>query len=93
MSNHEGSHMLNAVLKLLKDEYNFFENGRTPRHKSRVLFIKQVLSIGCSADCNDGEILEGLGRYLNYCYLCKSSTADINEGDDICNKCYDEHYS
>jgi len=91
MSNHEGSHMLYAVLKLLKDEYDFFENIST--QESRVDFINKILSIGCSADCNDGEILKGLAKYLNYCYLCKSSTADINEGRDICNKCYDEHYS
>ena len=54
MSNHEGSHMLNAVLKLLKDEYNFFENIST--QELRIDFINKILSIGCSADCNDGEI-------------------------------------
>jgi len=82
----EGSYMLNAVLKLLKDEYNFFENVST--RESRVDFINKILSIGRSANCNDEEILKGLAKYLNYCYLCKSSTADINEGDDICNNCY-----
>lgn len=86
MSNHERSKMLNAVLKLLKDEYDFFENIST--QESQIDFINKILSIGRSANCTDGVILEGLGRYLNYCYLCKSSTADINEGDDICNNCY-----
>jgi len=56
MSNHNGSYMLNHVLKLM-DEYRLFEHlGREQTQQ----FVLQVLQLGWRNDCNNSEILEGI---------------------------------
>ena len=84
MSNHSGSFMLNSVLRLLDDHYNFFA---TLNKEETLKFIKKIIQIGISEDCNDGEILDEIGKKLGICYSCIEFTADINE-DGICAKCY-----
>ena len=84
MSNHDGSYMLNEVLSLLQDEYAFFDNIEA---KTREEFIIKILKLGGGHDCNNGEILSNLGKKLEFCYYCKSSTKDFDADSDICNKC------
>lgn len=84
MSNHSGSFMLNNVLRLLDDHYNFFA---TLNKEETLKFVKKIIQIGISEDCNDSEILDEIGKKLGICYMCMEVAADINE-DGICAKCY-----
>ncbi len=84
MSNHSGSYMLNEVLLLLKNQYNFFENMD---QESRKKFIIKILNIGDDSDCNPGEILDALGKSLEFCYCCNESTKNFDEDNDICKEC------
>ena len=87
MSNHGASYMLNEVLTLLKDDYGFFDNMQ---QTTREEFIIKILELGYNYDCNDGEILDQLGKSLQFCYYCGKSTKDFDEDSDICKKCCEE---
>ena len=84
MSNHSGSMMLNQVLFLLKDEYDFFVNIDS---KIKASFLSDVLTIGYDYDCNDGEILQDLGQELEFCYSCHEIDTEFEEEGDICKNC------
>lgn len=82
MSNHDGSYMLNEVLKLL-DRYEFFNTiGKGKTHS----FISQILKLSQHYDCNEGEILEEIGKKLGICYYCGNYASNLAE-DGVCLKC------
>lgn len=82
MSNHAGSYQLNDVLKLLH-AYRFFDT----LEKERILsFIKSIVEIGNAYDCNNGEILDEIGKELGICYYCINFADEIDEGG-VCVKC------
>lgn len=83
MSNHSGSFMLNKVLRLLDDNYNFFD---TLKKEEILKFIKKTIDIGAYADCNNGEILDEIGKKLGICYMCIKFVDNIDEVG-ICPKC------
>ena len=81
MSNHSGSHMLNAVLNVL-DENNVFQFlGKEKTLK----FLKSIRNIGLDYDCNDGEVLDEIGEKLKVCYTCWDYSDFLEDG--ICNEC------
>jgi hypothetical protein len=84
MSNHSGSHMLNAVLSLLKDKYDLLNN--MPQDKL-VALLTDVIAIGDRYDCNEGEILHKLGQDLKFCYYCMKHQEDFPPNSDICTSC------
>lgn len=85
MSNHSGSYMLNAVLHLLnEEEYDFFN---TIGKDKTLSFIKSILRLGTHDDCNEGEILEGIGEKLGICYGCEQYADAFEHG--LCLKCND----
>ncbi|NRB10622.1 MAG: hypothetical protein HRU35_03275 [Rickettsiaceae bacterium] len=88
MSNHDGSEMLNSVLFLLKDKYNFFNEIS---EEDRVKFISEIIKIGNCYDCSHGEIMENLGKDLKFCYTCRKATQDFEQGYDICGKCKNKY--
>jgi hypothetical protein len=66
MSNHDGSYMLNTVIKPL-DQYEFF---RIAGKEKTQTFISELLRLSWDWDCNRGEILEDIGEKLMICYAC-----------------------
>jgi len=81
MSNHSGSYMLNDVLDTAKDMGIFEAIGK---EKTRE-FVLKMIEIGEKNDCNDGEILEGIGEELGMCYCCLKETNDMEHG--LCREC------
>lgn len=69
MSNHRGSYMLQEVLSML-DREHVFEMLGTERTQRLVLDIVKLATK--RYDCNEGEILEGLGPRLCICTYCLS---------------------
>lgn len=81
MSNHDGSYLLNEVLFLLEKQ-NFFDFlGK----KKTLAFLDEIRTIGHDHDCNDGEILEGIGKNLKVCCCCWSYSKKLEDG--ICKEC------
>ena len=82
MSNHGASYLLNQVLEMM-DDYHMLKNlDPVSRHK----FIKSVVELACEEyDCNQGEILEDIGKRYQICCLCLDQK-ELGE-DDICNDC------
>ena len=60
MSNHDGSYMLNEILKLLEEDGVF---GKLGKEEAQEIVLK-ILKIGEHHDCNNGEILEDIGEKL-----------------------------
>jgi recombinational DNA repair protein RecR len=82
MSNHDGSYMLNDVLKLLEKESIFEIIGQEKSQKIALDFIK----IGNGHDCNNGEILDDIGERLKICYCCLKISNEFKNG--LCKSCY-----
>ena len=81
MSNHQGSYMINEVLYALK-ECNAFELlGR----ERTLEFLVKVRRISFDYDCNDGEILDNIGKELKICYQCWDYCDAMDYG--ICDIC------
>ena len=85
MSNHSGSYMLNEVLYTAKNSGIFEAIGKEKARK----FVLALIDIGENYDCNNGEILEEIGKELGLCYCCLSEAEDINYGG-LCKKCRGE---
>ena len=81
MSNHDGSYMLNAVLCLL-EKNGFFEGNSK---KKNIKILDAVWEIGFEYDCNSGEVFEGIGQRMGYCYSCTSPAKKLIDG--LCAKC------
>lgn len=86
MSNHSGSYILNNVLLLL-ETYGFFEQLDQQKTED---FIDEILQIGHYNDCNNGEILEGIGERVGFCYCCQEMAEEFV--GDICKNC-DEDFN
>lgn len=83
MSNHSGSYILNEVLNILDNEYDFFK-GKEPREI--VDFFRKIDNIGNSYDTNTGEILEEIGQKYNICYICMLPVKELPE-NGVCLYC------
>ena len=81
MSNHDGSYLLNATLKLI-DNYNFFSTLDKEKIES---FVQEIFRLSWDFDCNRGEIFEDIGTKLGICYECGKFADILNH--DICLKC------
>ncbi len=81
MSNHWGSHLLNAILKLMEARGIFEQIGReaTPQ------LVFDILKIANRNDCNPGEILDEIGGRIGICYICLKVKSEFKE--DICLEC------
>jgi len=82
MSNHDGGYLLNEVLLLLEREGVFRILGR---EKVRQVIRKIVKKAVYDYDCNNGEILDGIGTRLKICYSCLKEATNLSEG--LCKKC------
>jgi hypothetical protein len=82
MSNHDGSYILNDALKVLEKEAIFEIIGEEKSQKIALNFIK----IGYKHDCNNGEILSGIGELLKICYCCAENSSKFKNG--LCKTCY-----
>ena len=84
MSNHDGSYMLNEVIKLMAADHVFLRLGK---RRSQSLLLGIIKLAVDQHDCNAGEILEDLGERLGICgYCCKPATEF--PGGDICRDCW-----
>ncbi len=81
MSNHSGSRMINEVLELLEKNEVF---GWLGQEKTQQM-IADILRIARRYDCNNGEMLEGIGMRLGICYLCHQYAPHLKEG--VCRPC------
>ena len=81
MSNHSGSYMLNATLRLL-DEYQVFN---FPGKQNTIKFLQDINYISNQYDGNFGEVLEELGEEWGICYECIRYSDNIEYG--ICKNC------
>lgn len=82
MSEHTGSYILNDVLCTLSRQ-TFFK--LLPLETRRSL-ANQILGIGLSYDCNECEILDGVGSSVGICEHCGTN---IPAGEMLCNECAD----
>lgn len=85
MSNHQGSYMLNSILRML-DRYAVFEAIGPEKTQEIVLEMLKVYPY--NYDCNTSEILEGLGERFGVCYNCRGPATEFRDG--ICVACDDE---
>ena len=76
--------MLNEVLHLLEERGFLKSLSKEEVHD----FAKKILEIGCGWDCNNGEILEGIGKRLCICYCCQDYQDPSQLDDDgLCKAC------
>jgi hypothetical protein len=75
--------MLNEVLEIVMEKQII---KLEEKEKFRD-FALELLELGRHYDCNDGEILDGIGEKIGLCYCCLEATEDIEDG--ICKKCRD----
>lgn len=64
MSNHEGSHMLNEVIALLRKKNVLDLLGRETAQELAL----EMIAISRRYDCNPSEILDGHGDSLGICW-------------------------
>ncbi len=81
MSNHSGSYMLHDVLTLL-EKRGFFADLEPEGIRE---FLKEIVKIGHHHDCNQGEILEGIGERMGVCYCCMEPAESFEHG--LCPSC------
>ncbi|KAF8818035.1 hypothetical protein IHI24_000919 [Rickettsia endosymbiont of Cardiosporidium cionae] len=79
--------MLNEVLRKLNKRKFFNHLGG----KETINFVKEILEIGFENDCNNGEILDKIGRILKFCYYCQKPAEEMGEDTDIYKKCIKDH--
>lgn len=82
MSNHSGSYMSNQVLCTAKNMGIFEAIGTEKLHQ----FALEVIKIARHHDCNNGEILDDVGRRLGICCCCLQKTYELNYSG-ICKDC------
>ena len=66
MSNHDGSYMLNEVIKLMETSHVFLRLGK---RRSQSLLLGIIKLAVDQHDCNPGKILEGSWRAPGYLRL------------------------
>ncbi len=80
MSNHNGSEMLNHLLKVMEN-YDFFDMiGK----EKTAEFFQEIWSLKWKYDCNGSEILGDTGERLGICYEC-FNYGTLEHG--VCEKC------
>jgi|UPI0004264122 hypothetical protein len=67
--------MLNDVLRKIKDMGIFEIIGE---EKAREFVLEVTTKIGRRYDCNNGEILEDVGRELGICCCCLAETNNLD---------------
>jgi hypothetical protein len=77
--------MLNDLLQMLEQRGVFAWMGP---QAARQLVIDMVHLSQRVYDCNQGEILDGMGSRLGICERCLTATSDLVKG--LCAKCRDE---
>jgi hypothetical protein len=82
MSNHSGSHMLNEVLSKINNIGIFKTIGKEKTHQ----FVLEAIKIGREYDCNNGEILEDIGKELGICYCCLKEKCEVDYSG-LCKDC------
>ncbi len=81
MSNHSGSYLINHILQRLHS-YDVFE---TLGKEKTLEFLNEIKELGQEFDCNNGEILENIGKTLKVCYECYTYSDNLKYG--VCEKC------
>lgn len=81
MSNHSGSYMLNHVLEILEKRGVFKLVGK----EATLDIIEDVVDMADDYDCNQGEILDGIGERLGICYQCLEYSDTLEY--ELCPKC------
>jgi hypothetical protein len=84
MSNCSGSYMLNDILYICRDKGIFEVVGK---EKTKDL-IKAIMDLGNKHDCNDYEILHGIGEEIGICHYCLEYRQVIESG--LCKECAKE---
>ncbi len=79
MSNHNGSYLINDMLKMML-ELKMFENISAEEKKH---FFDKLTRLIRRNDCNPGEVLEDIGEELGICYYCFGLKAIFEEGECI----------
>ena len=74
--------MLNEVLYTAKNMGIFEVIGK---EKARE-FAMELTKIGSHYDCNNGEILESIGREVGICYCCLEETYELDYSG-LCKAC------
>ena len=76
--------MLNEVLHLLEERGFLKSLSKEEAHN----FAKEILEIGYDWDCNNGEILEEIGKRLYICHCCEDYKNPSQLDDDgLCKAC------
>jgi hypothetical protein len=75
--------MLNGVLEMLEQRGVFTQMGPEAARQ----FVLEVLALSCHYDCNQGEILDGIGARLGICEGCLGESSDLVGG--FCASCRD----
>lgn len=83
MSNHAGSYLLNATIKLM-DKHEVFKKIGS---EETLLLIADIINLRGGFDLNPGEILEKIGEKLGICYLCIKYSEQLTENFGVCKKC------
>ena len=81
MSNHSGSYMLNEVLEVMEEEQVFAQLGR----EKTIHLVQKIMEMSFRHDCNNGEILDGIGARLGICRCCVKVTQELTDG--LCHDC------
>ena len=86
MSNHDGSYLLNHMLKTI-DHYGFFQSLEKEKLAD---FMENLRNLSWEHDCNPGEILDEIGEKLGICYECWDHGENFEDG--VCEKCQKEYF-
>jgi len=84
MSNHQGSYMLNEVLRLLESNRVFSLVGKKRTHALLAGIVKLA---EVEYDCNPTEIMEEIGERLGMCGYCMKPASEFSNG--FCRACTD----
>ena len=76
MSNHDGSYLLNELLRLLEERGVFTQWG--PEMTQQL--VSDIVRLSPRYDCNPGEILEEIGERLRICHWCLTAPSDLIYG-------------
>jgi len=85
VSNHTGGYLLNYAF------HRLVENGfvdRFGKQKAQEIVLDVIEFATRQYDCNEGEILNELGKELGICYYCLQPASEIKR--DVCLKCRQE---
>jgi hypothetical protein len=73
--------MLNEILQVMEEDKVFERLGS----KKTASLIQKIIHISLDYDCNQGEILDGIGEKLGICRYCAKSSRKLTDG--LCQDC------